>query len=139
MELTLIINLHDSFSGVLYGLQKGTGSGYRTIQKQEGGPSALKFTCDVECKKGEAGLNFLGPFCHGTPKERFVYIDIGTYSSITDSISGGRLKIPLYGLSQEIISEIKQGSILQTSVSALGKGGRPAFGTVKPFEGWSLV
>jgi hypothetical protein len=139
MEITLIINLHHSFSGVLYGLQQGTGSNYKTIQKQEGGQSALNFTCEVACKKAEGHLNFLGPFCHGTPKERFVYIDIGTYSSITDSISGGRLNIPLYGISQEIIAAIKEGSILQTSVSALGESGRPAYGTVKPFEGWSLV
>ena len=139
MELTLVIKLRDSFSGVLYGLQKGAGSDYITLQKQEGGSAVLEFTCEVTCKQAGASLNFLGPYCQGTPKERFVYLDIGTYSSLTDSISGGRLKIPLYGFNPEFISEIKQGSILQTSVSALGKSGRPAYGTVKPFEGWSLV
>lgn len=138
MELTLEITLHDSLNGILYGLQKGAGTNYNTIQKQEGGSPALTFTCEVVCKKAEDHLNFLGPFCQGTPKERFVYIDIGTYSSITDSISGGRLKIPLYGINPETIAGIQQGSTLQTSVSALGKRGKPAFGTVKPFEGWSL-
>lgn len=140
MQVIFKIALSNSLPGVAYGLQQGQGTGYKTVQKQAGSSGPLRFEFTAELKINTEGIPvFTGPFCQGKPAERFAYIDIGTYSGITDSVSGGRLKIPLYGISDKIISGLKDKSVLQTNVSAVGKNGRPAFGTVKPFEGWELA
>src|SRR4051812_9015146 len=109
-DLILRIVLLDPTPGVVYGLQKGKGSNYETIQKQTSSSTDLEFEFTVQANEGADGsLVFLGPFAQGTPGERFVYIDIGTYAGQIGTPWSRRLKIPLSGITKELIGKLPVG------------------------------
>jgi hypothetical protein len=142
-ELTFRIVLEKPPAGVDIGLQKGRGAGYETIQRQRSGTDDLCFEFTVRVGTGtkSAAPTLLGPFVQGPPDARFVYLDIGTCAGQTDTQWSRRLKVPLSGLTSEIIEQIKDPSktILATRVPGTGKDGGPNCATVKPFDGWKVV
>ncbi len=139
-DLFLRIVLQNPPPGVVYGLQKGKGSNYETIQKQTSNSADLIFDFTVDAKTGEDGkLVFLGPFAQGTPQDRFIYIDIGSCAGQTDTPWSRRLKIPLFGITKELIEQLPDGKALTTNVPGRGKDGSPNCATVKPFEGWKII
>ena len=136
-QLTLRIILEKPTTGVDFGLQKGRGSDYETIQTQRSNEKDLSFQCEVRVSRGENGSpNFLGPFAQGPTGQRFIYIDIGTYAGQTETCWSRRLKIPLSGITWQMIDGAKR---LETHVPGAGKDGSPACATVKPFAGWQVV
>ncbi len=141
-ELTLRIVLEKPPIGVDFGLQKGRGSEYETIQKQRSGSKDLYFEFNIMVKPGRDAMpNFLGSYVQGPSGERFVYIDIGTYAGQTDTGWSRRLKIPLSGISWDIIDQLATNpqTVLEVRVPGTGKDGGPTCGTVKPLDGWKLV
>jgi hypothetical protein len=138
--LTLRIVLQAPTPCVVYGLQKGKGSNYETIQKQRSDSADLLFEFTLQAKVGTDGkLVFLGPFAQGPPQDRFIYIDIGTYAGQIDTEWSRRLKIPLRGITTELISECCDGKVLTTKVPGRGRDGSPNCATVKPFDGWEKM
>jgi len=136
-ELSLRIILQAPTPGVVYGLQKGKGSNYETVQKQVSDSNDLIFDFTVEAKHGDNGKIILhGPFTQGTPQDRFVYIDIGTYAGQKDSQWSRRLKIPLAGIETKLLDTPSSNQILQCKIPGAGKDGTPNCATVKPFGGW---
>jgi len=136
-EVTLRIILQAPPPGVVYGLQKGKGANYETVQKQTSDASDLIFEFTVEAKHGDNGKLILhGPFTQGTPQDRFVYIDIGTYAGQKNSQWGRRLKIPLAGIDTKLLDNLSSNQIVQCRVPGAGKDGTPNCATVKPFSGW---
>src|SRR4051812_21693817 len=106
-ELTLKIILENPPAGVNFGLQKGSGNDYETIQIQRFSNKSLEFEFPVTVKLNKDGLpNFLGAFVQGPTNQRFVYIDIGTYAGEKHSAWGRRLKVPLTGISLDVIKEL---------------------------------
>ena len=81
-ELTMRIILERPPEGVDFGLQKGRGSAYETVQKQRSGGKNLEFEFTVGVKAVGSGNSpaLSGPFVQGPPGQRFIYIDIGTYA-----------------------------------------------------------
>jgi Family of unknown function (DUF5990) len=141
-ELRLRIVLERPPSGVDFGLQKGRGSAYETIQKQRSQTKDLYFEFTVEVKGGRKAAmpTLLGPLAQGPPGERFVYIDIGTYAGQADSLWSRRLKIPLRGITWDMIDRLADDSraVLEARVPGTGRDGGPTCGTVKAFDGWKL-
>jgi Family of unknown function (DUF5990) len=140
-ELVLRIVLENPPPGVDIGLQKGSGSNYETIQKQLSGSGNLAFEFPITVKFTENGVpNFLGAFVQGTPKDRFVYLDIGKCAGQANTIWSRRLKIPLRGISSSMMEEllVSSDSVLETKVPGTAKDNGPNCGTVKPFAGWYL-
>jgi hypothetical protein len=124
-----------------YGIQKGSGNNYETIQKQRSTGKDLQFEFPVIIKPGKDNTpDFSGAIAQGKPGERFIYIDIGTYAGQQDSVWGRRLKIPLTGIAVTDIKKILAGTNLHlvSKVQGIGKDGGPNCGTVKPFNGWHL-
>jgi len=141
-QITFSIILEQPPAGVDYGLQKGSGSNYETVQKQRSVSKDLhfEFTASVRRREDSSAPDFRGPFVQGPVNERFVYIDIGTYAGQSDSVWGRRLKIPLYGISFETIDKLSPDTklALETRVPGTGKDNGPNCGTVKPFSGWQV-
>jgi uncharacterized protein DUF5990 len=140
-ELNLRIILESPPAGVDYALQKGRGGDYETIQTQRSKGRDLHFEFKVRAKAGGKGAapNFLGPFVQGPTGERFVYIDIGTYAGQTGTCWSRRLKIPLRGITWQMIEGLTDAeSFLETHVAGAGKDGSPSCATPKPFRGWKL-
>lgn len=142
-ELTLRIVLEKPLAGVDFGLQKGRGNNYETIQKQRSKGKNLDFEFTVRVKEGsqDPAPNFLGPLVQGPTDERFVYIDIGTCAGQTETCWSRRLKVPLRGITWDMIDRVLADELflLETRIPGTGKDGGPTCGTVKPFPGWELV
>ena len=142
-ELTFRIILEKPPSGVDFALQKGKGRNYECMQRQRSGDKDLLFEFTARATAGtkSAAPNLLGSFVQGPPDARFVYLDIGTAAGQMDSIWSRRLKIPLTGITAEILRRIEQEPrlILETRVRGTAKDGGPNCATVKPFAGWKLV
>ncbi|MDB4922133.1 MAG: hypothetical protein JWQ54_4116 [Mucilaginibacter sp.] len=138
MNLDLYIVLQKPPANVDFGLQKGHGSKYETIQIQRSGMQDLHFNLTIEVKgdKQKDDLpGFAGPFVQGVPLNKFIYIDIGTFAG-QESLWSRRLKIPLTGITWDLIDQAASG--LETYVPGTAKGGGPNCATVKPFEGWKV-
>ncbi|ADB40447.1 DUF5990 family protein [Spirosoma linguale] len=141
-ELTLRIILETPLVDVDFALQKGSGTGYHTIQKQRSTARDLSFECTVTVKNRLDGQpDFAGVVVQGTPSNRFIYIDIGASAGQLDTVWRRRLKVPLRGITTEMIDESvsNPSSILETKVPGTGRDGGPACGTVKPFMGWYVA
>ncbi|NNV54253.1 DUF5990 family protein [Limnovirga soli] len=140
-EITLQIMLIKPTPKVVFGLQKGSGSNYETIQKQMATSNDLSFTFSVKVK-GDKSIDafpkFAGSFVQGPADSKFVYIDIGKTAGQFDTIWSRRLKVPLSGISWKDIDALSGNSILQAIVPGTGKDGGPNCATVKPFTGWHL-
>jgi len=141
-ELTFRIVLEKPPAGVDFGLQKGRGSDYETIQKQRSQARDLFFQVIVGLKGGgkDAMPDFSGPFVQGSIGERFLYIDIGTYAGQKETSCSRRLKIPLTGVTWDMIDRMDSTrSVLEARIPGTGKDGGPNCATVKPFNGWNVV
>lgn len=139
-ELILRIILVTPPGGIDFGLQKGRGSDNETIQTQRSAGTDLHFEFAVRVKSTGNGLSFLGPFAQGPPNGPFVYIDIGTYAGQSGTCWSRRLKIPLVGITTEMIDHaLSSGALLEARVPGTGKDGGPTCATVKPFAGWTFA
>jgi hypothetical protein len=142
-ELILRIVLQKPPDGVAFGLQKGRGHAYETVQLQQAGAQDIRFECPITIKGGpqtDEKPGFFGPFVQGSPPEKFIYIAIGTYAGQSESIWGGRLKVPLRGINWDAIEAVITSTdlVLETQVPGSGQDGSPAYATVKPFGGWKI-
>ena len=136
-EVTLRIVLQRPTAGVDFGLQKGHGSAYETVQTQRSSGKELKFEFPVTAKverKG-AALDFAGPFVQGPCGARFVYLDIGTYAGQANTPWSRRLKIPLSGITRAMISS---GETLVAEIPGAAEDGSPtcAYGWRKSVPSW---
>ncbi|MEP7237797.1 MAG: DUF5990 family protein, partial [Ferruginibacter sp.] len=140
MDISVKIILEKPPANVDFGIQKGSGSKYETIQKQKSVGEDLQFAFTITVKiKPEGSADFAGPIVQGNLNGRFIYIDIGTYAGESGSLWGRRLKIPLRGITSAMIEKLSADSgILETKVPGTGKDGGPNCATVKPFSGWYL-
>jgi len=141
MELQLRIALLSPPPGVDFGLQKGSGNNYQTVEIQRSGSQDLHFRLTITLKgdkQKNAQPDFSGPFVQGPVSERFIYFDIGTLAGQTSSPWTRRLKIPLRGITWEMIDRIVADPklFLETAVPGTAKDGGPNCATVKPFDGW---
>ena len=134
-ELNFIIILEKPPADVDYALQEGGGNNYKTVQTQRSTGRDLQFNFSARVRESKDGNpNFLGPFVQGPTHERFVYLDIGTYAGQAKTPWSRRLKIPLRGITWDMIEKKKT---LKTRVAGTAKDGSPTCATVKPFAGWS--
>jgi Family of unknown function (DUF5990) len=140
-EITLRIVLESPPPGVDFGVQKGKGSVYETIQTQRSTGSDLVFEFGVALKGESASrtADFGGPIVQGPRGGRFVYIDIGTYAGQRDTPWSRRLKIPLTGISSSLIRKASSGAVLEARVPGTAKDGSPACASVKDFDGWTAA
>jgi len=140
-EITLQIILIKPTPEVVFGLQKGSGNNYETVQRQISTFNDLSFTFTIKVK-GDRSKDklpkFSGGFVQGPTDNKFVYIDIGTYAGQPGTIWSRRLKVPLTGISWKDIDSLSGNSMLQATVPGTGRNGGPNCATVKPFGGWHL-
>lgn len=143
MLINFCITLQGPPPNFAYALQKGSGSKYEVVQPQRSNGNDLHFDALIEIK-GSRQTNefpdFKGPFVQGPVAGRFIYIDIGSYAGGFGSSWSGRLKIPLSGITWDVVENAlsQPQCVLKTTVPGTGKNGLPNCATVKPFNGWAL-
>lgn len=141
-EVRLRIVLVAPPAGVDFGIQEGKGHDYKSIQKQRSKDADLSFEFLVTVKDNrEDGLpNFLGPLTQGPTTSRFIYINIGKSAGQSDSCWDRRIKVPLGGVTWDMIEKASTDAkrIVGARLPGTGKDGGPSCATVKPAEGWKL-
>ena len=142
--LPLQIFLLNPPPGVDFGLQKGTGNNYETVQRQRSDSKDLSFNFTIKIKGDKTKDNspkLSGSFVQGPTNGKFIYIGIGTHAGQMGSPWSRRLKVPLTGITWKDIDQLIADSnlTLQTRVPGTGKDGGPNCATVKPFDGWKIV
>ncbi|WP_461125807.1 DUF5990 family protein [Spirosoma aerophilum] len=141
-EVKLHIRLESPPPGVDFSIQSGSGHQYNTLQKQRSTLQDLSFECTVTAKTGADNQpDFAGAVVQGPPANRFIYINIGKSARQFDSVWSRRLKVPLKGITAEMVDQTTGDSamVLETKVPGTGKDGGPTCGTVKPFMGWYVA
>jgi hypothetical protein len=130
-------------AGVDFGVQKGRGSAYETIQTQRSVGSDLRFEFTIEARGTTKGSqpDFRGPFVQGRAGERFVYIDIGQFAGQAGTPWSRRMKIPLSGITSAMVQHASADArtVFEARVAGTGRDGSPACATVKPFDGWKTT
>jgi hypothetical protein len=125
-----------------FGIQDGKGSDYKTIQKQRSSGADLCFELKVTVKDNrDDGIpNFLGSLAQGPALGRFIYIDIGRHAGQADSEWDRRIKVPLSGISWEMIEKVSADpkAMLEARLPGTGKDGGPSCATVHPVKGWTF-
>ena len=134
-DVRLRIVLESPPAGVDFGVQKGRGSVYETIEKKRSAGKDLAFEFTVRVKEGPTP-RFGGDVVQGTSGARFVYIDIGTSAGQSGTGWNRRLKVPLEGITWTMA---ESGRVLQTRVAGTGRDGGPACGSARDFDGWTAV
>lgn len=123
-DQTMRLTLEQPTAGVDFGLQKGRGRPFETIQKQRSDGNDVAFEFSVPVKAGKDGLpDFSGPLVQGGPGERFFYVNIGTYAGQENTCWSRRLKVPLSGISWDLINS--QGVLIAT-IPGKAKDGGPS-------------
>lgn len=140
-EQTLVFSIiiEKPVAGTFYGIQKGTGNRYETLQKQLADSDDLLFAVSLPVKRDKEGRPALyGPIIQGPLTGRFLYLDMGRYAGQENAPVSGRMKVPLPGITEDIVREATNGSVLLTRILGT-KNGRPTTGLIKPFDGWKVV
>jgi hypothetical protein len=124
-DVGLRIVLEQPPAGVDFGMQKGHGNAYEIVGKQRSTGGDLRFEFTVTAKTSSKGElpNFTGPFVQGPTGERFVYVNIGTCAGQMNTPWSRRLKIPLSGITWDML---RSGKELVAHVPGTGKDGGPS-------------
>ena len=139
-QVTLRVIVEKPPGGVDFGVQEGHGNDYKTVQKQRFTQQDLRFEFPIRVIENKDGQpNFLGSFAQGPASGRFIYLDIGTCAGQTNTPWSRRLKIPLAGITWEMIEQASDASVvIEARVPGTGRDGGPTCGTVKQFSGWQV-
>ncbi|MEZ0540773.1 DUF5990 family protein [Fibrella arboris] len=127
-------------AGAVYGVQKGSGNAYETLQKQTANSGDLRFDSALPAKRDKEGnLVLCGPLCQGPPHGRFLYLDIGSYAGQENAPFSGRLKVPLPRIPDEFREKVVGERVFVATIYGTSeKTGRPVGGTAKPVDGWKV-
>jgi hypothetical protein len=143
LEITIRIVVSSPPAGVDLGLQYGKGADYTTMQTQRSTGADLRFEFPVTVARMADGVtpNFLGPFAQGPVAGRFVYLDVGTCAGQVDSEWSRRIKVPLAGITADLIDDMtkRKGRLLEATIPGTAKDGGPSCATVKPVCGWAVA
>jgi hypothetical protein len=131
-ELPLRIVMEDPFPGVAITLQRGGPGKEENIPAAAASPAELVFEFDVivDGEVAGGGPRFLGPFVHGPPTARFVYLRVGRAAGQPDTEWNRRVKIPLKAIGWAQIRALKPGERLSARIGSRARDGGPACATV---------
>ena len=142
IELPIRIILVDPPAGVDFGVQRGRGAKYETLQVQQRTRDDLVFDLSLTVNDSRKDApNFVGPFAQGPADGRFLYLGVGTYAGQKDTPWSRRIKIPLKDISWALVKKAtaKSGLGLVAKIPGKGKDGSPSCATVRLLEGWQVV
>ena len=127
--LRLRLNVIDPPDGVVLRMQRGRDE---LVAPTHSSSTRLTFEFDVRLGTRAGGLpNFLGDFAQGPPDRRFVYVNSGTCAGQTGTPWSRRAKIPLTGITPELIAEAKRRrGVLTAEYEGTGRDGGPSCASV---------
>ncbi len=140
-EIPLRITLVHPPRDVVFCLQRGKTEVVSPV-RATGDDLSFDFTLRVRDGRPDGLPNFLGPFAQGPPAGRFVYVNSGTSAGEAGSCWTRRAKIPLSGISWQMIEEVLAApdTVLEARIAGTARDGGPACATVPLLEGeWRIA
>ena len=140
-SLPLRITLVKPLRGVPLCLQQGKAE-LVPPSHDSGEHVSFDFTVNITNDQKDGPPNFRGPSVQGPPAGRFIYINAGTYAGQADSCWSRRAKVPLAGITWELIEEAfsKSGAVLEARIAGTAGDGGPACATVRLLDGgWKVL
>lgn len=136
-EIALRITLVNPPSGVVFCLQRGR-SDLASCTEASGEQVSFDFTLRVHGDRSSGPPNLRGDFAQGPPAARFVYVNSGTSAGQKDSCWTRRAKVPLSGITWELIEEAvsKPCTVLEARIPGKAKDGGPVCASVLLLGGW---
>jgi hypothetical protein len=139
-EIALQIVVEDPMPGVTFALQLGSD---RLAKPTAVSPERLVFDFTARLGAGtSARPRLLGRAVQGPPEARFVYINSGLRAGQPDSIWERRAKVPLAGITRQLIKAhlARPRSRLQVRIPGVGRDGGPICATVPLADGaWRVI
>jgi hypothetical protein len=138
-ELTLRITVTDPPRGVRFRLQHGA---RELTPPTTTTKDAIIFEFPVRVGERPDGQpNFLGPYTQGPPAGRFVYINSGTYAGQTETCWARRAKVPLGGITRQLIHRaLSESAPVEIEIGGTGRDGGPSCGTIRfPHSAWRVA
>jgi hypothetical protein len=138
-EIPLRVIVVDPPGGVMLAIQAGRSDLHQPTRSCG---KAVSFDFTVRVRPVGNTVNVLGGFSQGPPAARFVYVNSGTYAGDPTSPWGRRAKVPLSGITPQLVRELEAtpGSVLETYIVGTAKDGGPACATVPLLgNGWAVV
>jgi hypothetical protein len=139
-EVPLRITLVRPPTGVTFALQRGK---TEIVSPARSRGEDLAFDFELRVKQRPDGRpNFLGPFAHGTPDVRFVYVNAGTCAGEAGSPWTRRVKVQLGGIAWPLVEAALADpeAVLVVRIAGTAKDGGPACATVPLLDGgWRLL
>lgn len=135
-EIPLRITLVDPPPDVLFAVQRGPSELHQATRSSG---ATLSFDFTLRVRRSADSLSLLGPFSQGPPASRFVYVNSGTYAGDSASCWSRRAKIPLGGITPQLLDQFQKtpGAILEARVAGTGRNGGPACASVPLLDsGW---
>ena len=131
-ELALRITVRRPPSGVAFAVQRAATD---LLEPSARAPDFLvfDFTVRVGAVTEGAAPRLLGPFTHGPPAARFVYLNAGQRAGQATSCWDRRAKVPLAGITASMIRSAlsSRGARIETEIEGTGADGGPTCATVK--------
>lgn len=130
-ELQIILVLTAMPPGVRFAVQQGRDG---LVPPYASTAEALSFALTVTLGPAlpDGSFNFRGPFAQGTPADRFVYLNAGTYAGQPDTHWARRAKIKLAGIPRALV-EAAAGdpdSAVEAHLHGTARDGGPVCATV---------
>lgn len=138
--LPLRIVVERSVPGVALALQRGASAKATLVGPAHVLADSIVFDFEVTLDGSNAagGPRLLGPFVHGPPTARFVYINIGASAGQIGSPWKRRAKVPLDAIDWESIEALAPGERLTAHIAGTARDGSPACATVALLPpGWT--
>lgn len=140
-ELPLRIVVCKPPPGVAFAIQLGKDG---LITPTRVTPEALLFDVSVRVASAPIGSapRLLGPVVQGPAGARFLYVSSGVRAGQEGSVWDRRAKVPLTGLTWELLRshQATPGSRLEARIAGTGRDGGPSCATVPLLgEGWQVV
>lgn len=133
--LPLRLVVVDPPAGVAAAMQCG---GHELLPPSRASDAEVAFELGVRVgTRGDGAPNFLGPFAHGTPADRFLYVNWGTSAGQWGSPWTRRAKVKLAGIGWDVVEETlkRPGAALEARIRGTGRDGSPCCATVPLLDG----
>lgn len=102
MQVQMLLLITAAPPGVRWAVQHGR-NGLLPPHASTAELMSFAFTLGLGPALSDGSFNFRGPFPQGTPADRFVYLNSGTYAGQQDTVWARRAKIKLAGIPRPLV------------------------------------
>lgn len=143
-ELPLRLIVRRPPAGVRFAMQRGPTATAELVAPVRTGVDSLSFELTVRIGDPRRGapLRLLGPYVHGSPSARFLYVNSGQLAGDPESCWCRRAKVWLEGITTEQVRAVlaEPGTMLEAHIEGTGGDGGPTCASTHVLgAGWRLV